>query len=355
MSVHRISSSAVLILALVGATAVSLGAQNQQNQNQNRSRQEQQDIETVVKLVDGVTTGAQPAPADIPIAWESNHFVRGADGSTYVPFTLAIDASKLAAPGVALYVRVVSKDAAPAAPAPAANQQRNNNDRNRQQGPMYPWDNVYFLDVPGGGKVARAMQLKPGNYEAFIVVKERTPQQQARNAPPLKAGLLRHEMTVPDLSKNELMTSSVIVASVVEPLNAPLSPAQQQENPYTFGQMRVVPSSDARLKKSGELQLVFWVYGAANRAGKPDVQIEYNFHQKTAEGEKYFNKTAPLDLNAQTLPPQFDLNAGHQLPGIMVVPLSSFPEGDYRVEIKVNDKVGGKSITENATFSVVAG
>jgi hypothetical protein len=327
--------------------AAPLNAQN----NQNRSKQEQQDVETVVKLVDAVAMGTQPAPADVPIAWEGNHFVRGADGSTYVPFTLAIDGSKLAAPGVAMYVRVVSKDAAPAA-APAAG---GRNDRERQQAVKYPWDNVYFIDVRGDAKVSRAMQLKPGAYEVFVVIKEKTPQQQPRNAPPLKAGLLRHDLTIPDLSKPELMTSSVIIADVVEPLPAPLSGAQQQENPYTFGNMRVVPSANVNMKKSGELQLVFWVYGVGNRQGKPDVQIEYNFHQKTADGEKYFNKTAPLDLNAQTLPPQFDLNAGHQLPGIMSVPLSSFPEGDYRVEIKVNDKIGGKSVTENVNFSVVAG
>jgi hypothetical protein len=46
---------------------------------------------------------------------------------------------------------------------------------------------------------------------------------------------------------------------------------------------------------------------------------------------------------------------GHQLPGSLVVPLASFPEGDYRLEIKITDKVSGKTMTQNATFSVVAG
>jgi hypothetical protein len=119
--------------------------------------------------------------------------------------------------------------------------------------------------------------------------------------------------------------------------------------------MKVIPSADAKLKKSGELQVLFWVYGAGNNAGKPDVTIDYNFHQKTGDAEKYFNKTAPQELNAQTLPPQFDVNAGHQLPGSLVVPLASFPEGDYRLEIKITDKVSGKTLTENANFSVVAG
>jgi hypothetical protein len=119
--------------------------------------------------------------------------------------------------------------------------------------------------------------------------------------------------------------------------------------------MRVMPSATNQMKKSGELQVLFWVYGAANEGGKPNLTIEYNFHQKTGDAEKYFNKTAPQELNAQTLPPQFDANAGHQLPGSLVVPLTSFPEGEYRLEIKITDKISGKTLTQNANFAVVAG
>ena len=49
---------------------------------------------------------------------------------------------------------------------------------------------------------------------------------------------------------------------------------------------------------------------------------------------------------------QFDLAAGHQLPGSLQVPLASFPEGDYHFEIKVADKVSGKSITRDVTFTI---
>ncbi len=119
--------------------------------------------------------------------------------------------------------------------------------------------------------------------------------------------------------------------------------------------MRVVPSDDHKVKKSGELQVLFWIYGAADEAGKPNLLVEYNFHQKTGDTEKYFNKTSPQEVNAKTLPPDFNVAAGHQIPGNLVVPVASFPEGDYRVEIKITDKVSGKTLTQNANFSVVAG
>jgi len=86
---------------------------------------------------------------------------------------------------------------------------------------------------------------------------------------------------------------------------------------------------------------------------KPDVTVEYNFYQKPAGApEKFFNKTNPQALNAQTLPPNFDLAAGHQLQSGQAVPLASFPEGDYRLEIKVTDKIANKTLTREINFTV---
>ena len=48
----------------------------------------------------------------------------------------------------------------------------------------------------------------------------------------------------------------------------------------------------------------------------------------------------------------FSVAAGHQLPGSLVVPLASFPAGDYRLEIKVTDKPSGRTVTQNAAFTV---
>jgi hypothetical protein len=134
-----------------------------------------------------------------------------------------------------------------------------------------------------------------------------------------------------------------------------LKPEQQQDNPYVFGPMRIVPSEDGKFPKTAELNVVFWIYGAGDAAsGKPDVQVDFSFYQKQAGGDKYFNKTAPQVLNATTLPPEFSVAAGHQLPGSLVVPLASFPAGDYRLEVKVTDKPSGKTLTENINFTVAA-
>jgi hypothetical protein len=357
MQIRRVLA---LVVALTLATSASplLAQRNNQNQNDKkqpkRSKQEQADIDTLVKLVDAVGAGQQPAPSDISVMWETNHFVKGQGGSTYVPFTLAV--SKPTKPGVAMYVRVVDKQqaAAPAAaPATQGKDSKDSKDSKAAPAPVhYAWDNVHFLDVPADGKVSRAMQLGPGDYEVFIAVKDKSTDE--KNAPPAKIGLLRRELTVPDFNKPELQTSSVILARAVEPQQAAIKPEDQQDNPYVFGPMKIVPSPDGKFGKMAELNVIFWIYGAGEATGgKPDVQVDYNFYQKLPSGEKYFNKTAPQVLNSTTLPPEFSVAAGHQLPGSLVVPLTSFPAGDYRLEIKVTDKsAANKSVTQNVSFTV---
>ena len=55
-----------------------------------------------IERFESIVNAGQPAPSDIPVTWDSNHFVKGQGGSTYVPFTLVVDRSKLTKPGVAL-------------------------------------------------------------------------------------------------------------------------------------------------------------------------------------------------------------------------------------------------------------
>ena len=399
MQVRRVLALFVVVL-LVSATSTALAQRaNDASKQPARSAQEQQDVQALVQTVElallsdlGIQVPAPGAPppatpptakpltlgapdssqGELPVKWESNHFVKG-QTDTYIPFTLALDRATVAS-GAALWIRVVNVEQAAAfatmvTTPPPAKPQGNNRNQPAPVRTSFAWDNGSFVDVPESGKLSRAIQLRPGQYVAYIAVKEKSAAAPAANqgnnrnnrnaapapapaAAPGKVGLLRHEITVPDFGVADLTTSSVILARSVEQVAAP--PTDQESNPYVFGPMRIVPSPDGKFAKSAELSVIFWIYGAAAAAsGKPDVTIEYNFHQKLAEGEKYFNKTAPQQLNAQTLPPEFNVAAGHQLPGSLVVPLSSFPSADYRLEIKVTDKTSGKSITQNVNFSVL--
>ena len=195
--------------------------------------------------------------------------------------------------------------------------------------------------------------MAPGDYDVYVVVKEPTPDKAPKNAPAPKVSLIKQAVSVPNLWNDELNTSSVIVAERIDPLPAPLTPQQQAERPYALGTMEIVPALDTKFTKQSELSTFLLIYNAkTDSANKPDVSVEYTFYTTQAGAEKFFNKTNPQNLNAQTLPPQFDFAAGHQLQSGQAVPLASFPEGDYRLEIKITDKIANKTLNREVKFSV---
>jgi hypothetical protein len=387
----------VLAVCVVASLASSVAPVLAQRNNDNNRRQEQRvdpDAQALAEFVDltmvndplvtGMAPGTvtlaapgapvmrQPPPNEIAVTWQANHFIKGQSGQTYVPYTLNIDRASLPAKTAALYVRVINEAQAKAFGDYLAQVQKVTNDKERLKlvPPPYSWTSASSVDLPDGDQLQRAMALPPGKYVAFLAIKERSaaPPPQGNNdrnrnnnnnspapAPAAaKMGLLRHEIEVPNMSGTELTTSSVILATSVEPQQTALSQTQQEANPYVFGPMRIVPTLDGRFSKTGNLNVIFWIYGAGDAGnGKPDVTLEYNFHQRVAGAEKYFNKTQPQIVNASTLPPDFSVVAGHQVPGSLEIPLASFPAGDYRLEIKVTDKVSGKTLTQNANFTVL--
>jgi hypothetical protein len=308
-----------------------------------RTKAELLDIDILLKAADAVEAG-QAQPSGTMATWESNHFIRSQDGTTYVPFTLQLDRAKLTSSTVALYVRVANKGTVLSVP------DKNSKDKNKAA-KTYPWENVYFATVGPDGKVARAIQVKGGDYDVYVAVKDKgTVEKVDKNVNPI-VGVAKQLLSVPDFNAAELTTSSVILATAIQP--APAG-ASGQDDPYIFGPMQIVPSRDGKFKKGDTLELVYWIYGVTgDSAGKPDVVIENSFNQKTAEGEKFFNKTQPQALNGQVLPPDFTAKSG-ALPGTLQVPLLSFPAGDYRLEIKITDKPSGKTVTQNVNFSVAA-
>src|SRR5436190_9682901 len=216
---------------------------------------------------------------------------------------------------------------------------------------------MHTFSVPGNAqapeRISRSFAVGPGAYDLYMVVKEPSSEKPQKNAPPQKMSLLKQTVQVPDLWNDELNTSSVFVAERIDPLPAPLTSQQQAERPYALGTMEIVPAVDTKFAKSEELQTFLLIYNAkTDKDNKPDVSIEFNFYTTQAGAEKFFNKTNPQNLNAQTLPPGFDFSAGHQLQAGQAVPLASFPEGEYRLEIKIVDKIANKTLTRDVNFSI---
>ena len=200
-----------------------------------------------------------------------------------------------------------------------------------------------------GQKLARVFQVGPGEYDVYVAMRPHS-LEKTKEAP-FKALLIKQPVTLPDLNA-DLTTSSVIILDKIEQVATPLSPAQMREQPWVMGTMQFIPSLDRQFAKTDNFGVYFQVYNQTMQNGKPDVTIEYSFYRKQGTDEKYFNKTAPQSYNASTLPAEWNAAQGHLVSGGIEIPLGSFEPGDYRLEIKVTDNHGKKTITRDVAFSV---
>ena len=318
------------------------------------------DAQALSKLADAALA-AQGGPNDLSLTWVKEDFLKGPKDKEFVPFNVTLDPTKATTENLTLYWRVVPTPAA----APAADAGKKND--KQQAKPV--WEGVTL--VPAGGaqsplRLSRSFVAPAGSYDVYVVAKELPGEKAPKNFAP-KTVVLKQTVNVPEFWSSDLTTSSVIIADRIDPLAAPLSQAQLVERPYAaLGVMEIFPTASSKLSKKSELSVFFLIYNPkADNAQKPDINVEYNFCQAAPgnqpkpdepckAGEKFYNKTDPQVMNGQTLPPAFDLSMGHQLQTGQAVPLAGFPEGDYRLEIKVTDKLANKSVTRDVTFSVNA-
>jgi hypothetical protein len=351
---------ALTAVALIAATVASTGPVSAQDQKVDKKvlKAQQEELQATIKLGDAAGLG-QPVANDFTMSMTTD-FMKAQEGRAYVPFTITIPAEPAPPSGLMFYLRVTDKNPPAPAPAPA---DKKDGKKDAKKGPEYAFEDAYPVDLkaaePGQPfRFSRAFTVKAGEYSVVMVLKERAPIEKDKKVknPVYKTAVLKQDLSVPEFWGGNLVTSSVIMASDVGQLQVPLTPQEAKEQPYTLGNTKIVPVASNKLKKKGELSVVFIVYNTQfDTNKKPDVAVEYAFYQKVAtepNGEKFFNKTNPQNFNAQTLPPQFDTALGHQLVAGQSIPLGSFPEGDYRLEVKVTDKLAGKTLTHNVPFSV---
>jgi hypothetical protein len=326
-----------VVVALVVSASFAVAQPAAKKDDKKRSKAEQEEIQQVVKLVDGVMAG-QPAPTDITMTLEP-FFMKSQEQRTFVPFVLTVNG----APKVdsAMYVRVVNPAAVPDPKAKKVE---------------YPWDDIHFIpaaQLAGDPvKLNRVFMATAGTYDVYIAFKERVPEKAPKGTVP-KMGVLKTKVTVPDFYNGELATSTILIADKVNTLTAAIGPDEARERPFVFGNQELLPAPDMEFKKSDELSIFFQVYNAGLDAnGKPNLTLEYEFHKVEGTGEKFFNKTNPQVVNAANLPPTFD-PAKFPVPGGITVPLASFAEGSYRLNVKITDKASGKPpLSQDIKFTV---
>lgn len=344
---HRLASAACCTVAALLFAAPAAG--QDEPQPRELAEWERAELQSLVEVVTAAR-GGELAPVADPFEIDPS-YLKGTDGNTYVPFTLTIDAASIDGSNAAIYLYVDD----PAAAAAAAAAEDDDSDDAEQEA---VFEDAYFVPLgepaaDGTVRVSRAFSAPGGEYDVYIALRKslgEDPDDEEFEGLPVM--LLKRTVPVPNLWNEQLQTSTVLIAQEVEPLAAPLSPEEQIEHPYTLGTTRIVPKFDRVFGKQADLNLLMLVYNPRLSSGMPNVTVEYNFHAQTDAGEEFFNKTNPQEFNAQTLPPGFSVEAGHQIVAGQSVPLSLFPAGDYRLEIKITDNEAGTDLTRDVNFTV---
>src|SRR5436305_1202056 len=249
-----LSAAAVIILstALLAQTA-------QKKDDRKQSDAQKKETLDIVKIADGAAAG-QPATNDFGLTWAHEDYLKATGNKEYVPFTLTFDPSKVTSgSNVALYWRVIAKDTAAEAPAAApAKKDDKEKDKDKKPASRFAYEDINFITAPGMGRVSRAFTVAAGTYDVYVVLREQASAQ--KNAPAPKLSVIKQTLTVPDFWTPELTTSSVIVASRIEPLNAPLSPNELIERPYALGMMEIVPAFDTHFTTKSELSIFMLIF-----------------------------------------------------------------------------------------------
>lgn len=355
-------------LTVLAAVATTLPALAQSKEEKKAQEAQQQTTRTLVRAADALHAGRLAAggysikangkddpvasAADtIKLAWRHNAF-KAVQGKIYMPFTVSFEAGKTLPSNVALYVRAVPKGTA----LPTK-------DRDKA---TFEFEQVFTGDAvaPAAGKpleFTRRVVVSPGEHDVYVVAQAAPGPEAAKNNVMLKGVAEKLEISVPDLWNAGLTTSDILMIDKIEPLKEPPTQETIVFKPYTFTGADMQLAADNEFKKTEELTVYFHVYNPVIEEKRPDITIEYEFMKKngeayepalTEDGKKLVYN--PQKYNAQTLPPQWDADAGFQIAPGFAIPLNLFPVGDYKINIKITDNKAQKTITRELAFKVAA-
>jgi hypothetical protein len=295
----------------------------------------------LIRFVNDATAG-RPAPRDFTPDVQL-HFLRAANGNTFVPMVISLPSGERPAPSADVYVRGFAPGGIS---DKVALEPVYGREEYRPSMRVFPIENaaVVPLDLAVGTHHSRgefAFAAAPGAYVVHGAIRERTKSH-------ARAAVFSKSITVPDFRGPNMALSSVVLAEQIEQV-----PPSTKPSPYTLGTLRVVPALGQIFSGDRPLNAVIVVYNvSADASGKPNASAEFSFNKVTAAGESFFTRTRPQLLSPATLPPTFDLRRGDQLIAGQEVALNMFDAGDYRLLITVTDHASGRTAVATERFSV---
>jgi hypothetical protein len=310
--------------------------------------------DALVQMADAAVAG-DDVPADFVMEWRNDFFK--AQPGTFVPFTISFTSPALSSRLALMYVRVEARTG-----------------RKGKSERPFAYETIFPVKVEAAAgqsvSLTRGFAVRPGLYRVVVALRESRDDPQGRPIDtPRKAGVLLHDLDVPDFWTRELAISTVMLASRVEQLSAPVPVDELDEDPYAVGSNRIHVTPERSFGRNRELIVTFLIYNVSVGPDRHfDVQVDYHLYRKdqggqpprTAgaddplprPGERYVTRTNPQRFNPSMMGAQFDPAAGTPLLAGQGILLSGFEAGDYRLGITVTDLLSRRMLSRDVTFTV---
>ncbi|HMV47189.1 MAG TPA: GWxTD domain-containing protein [Blastocatellia bacterium] len=173
--------------------------------------------------------------------------------------------------------------------------------------------------------------LPPGNYKIDLVV---------RDVNSGKTGVIKQGFVVPRYEEGKLSTSTLVIASKIEPLAGRLPSGQ-----HVRGSLKVIPNATGEFKQDQMLGLYMQVYNVAidQATLRPSVDIEYVITQRDKEVMR-IKEDGKNGMSSTT---------SQQITLARQVPLKDLKPGFYDIQVFIKDNVAGATvITDKDTFHI---
>ncbi len=177
----------------------------------------------------------------------------------------------------------------------------------------------------------KALALAPGRYKVDVIVRDVVSGAQAiRNL----------GFEVPKYDPSKLSTSTLILASRLEAIGDKL-PSEM----FLIGQNKVIPNVSGVYHRGNDVGIYMQVYNAGvdQTTLRPSVDVEYVLLSNGKEIGKQAEDWSGMS------------DAGQRLTLARLMPTSGLTPGDYKIEIRIRDRVTGQTLSPppSAEFTVV--
>lgn len=204
--------------------------------------------------------------------------------------------------------------------------------------PVQTFEDVIQLDVPTSlfrdvvktrSVYQKAVPLRAGLYKLSIVLKDLNSN---------NVGTIEQRLPVPRMATEQLTHSTLILADLIERVTT----RQVGTGQFVIGDTKVRPAVGEEFSRDDRMGIYLQVYnlGISEGTHKPDATIEYEVVRGDQSVFRHTETTADLE------------RAGEQITLEKVLPLTSFTPGDYKLQIKVTDRVRNQVINPATRFRI---